>query len=133
MSLIQKIRDNDGRVTSFISYGSAVPAPDVKSNPLDYCVTWNPRNIVMAGESGAIYMEEGKMKMLPYNQVFSRTWEVEVDGVGAMEAYPNRDSMVYQDLFKLENVNTMVRATLRYPGWGEVWQQIVKLGFQTNF
>ncbi len=133
MALIQKIRDNNGFVTSFISYGSAVPAPDVKSNPLNYCVTWNPRNIVMAGESGAIYMEEGKMKMLPYSQVFSRTWEVEVDGVGSMEAYPNRDSMVYQDLFKLEKVNTMVRATLRYPGWGEVWQQIVKLGFPNEF
>ena len=133
MSLIQKIRDNNGYVTSFVSYGSAVPAPDVQSNPLNYCVTWNPRNIVMAGESGAIYMEEGKMKMLPYNQVFSRTWEVEVDGVGAMEGYPNRDSMVYQDLFKLEKVNTMVRATLRYPGWGEVWQQIVKLGFPNEF
>jgi len=128
MSLIQKIRDNGGYVTSFVSYGSGVPAPDVKSNPLDYCITWNARNVVMAGESGAIYMEEGKIKMLPYNQLFQRTWPVEVDGVGTFEAYPNRDSMVYQELFKLSKVNTMVRGTLRYPGWSETWLQIVKLG-----
>jgi saccharopine dehydrogenase (NADP+, L-glutamate forming) len=128
MLLIQKIRNEGGYITSFVSYGSAVPAPDVKSNPFDYCITWNPRNVVMAGETGAIYMEEGKLKMLPYNQLFNRTWPVEVDGVGTMEAYPNRDSMVYQDLFKLEKVKTMVRGTLRYPGWGETWSQIVKLG-----
>jgi saccharopine dehydrogenase (NADP+, L-glutamate forming) len=133
MALIQKIRDNGGYVTSFASYGSAVPAPDVKSNPLNYCVTWNPRNIVMAGESGAIYMEEGKIKMLPYNQVFSRTWEVDVDGVGSMEAYPNRDSMAYVSLFKLEKVKTMVRATLRHKGWSEVWDQMIKLGFPNEF
>lgn len=133
MALIQKIRDNGGYVTSFISYGSAVPAPDVKSNPLDYCVTWNARNVVMAAETGAIYMEEGKIKMLPYSQVFNRTWPVEVDGVGSFEAYPNRDSMVYQEVFKLEKVKTMVRGTLRYPGWSETWTQIVKLGIPNEF
>ncbi len=128
MALIQKIRDNNGFITSFVSYGSGVPAPDVKSNPFDYCITWNARNVVMAGESGAIYMEEGKIKMLPYNQLFQRTWPVDVDGVGTFEAYPNRDSMVYQELFKLSKVKTMVRGTLRYPGWSETWLQIVKLG-----
>ncbi len=128
MALIQKIRDNGGYVTSFVSYGSGVPAPDVKSNPFDYCITWNARNVVMAGESGAIYMEEGRIKMLPYNQLFQRTWSVDVDGVGTFEAYPNRDSMVYQELFKLSKVNTMVRGTLRYPGWSETWLQIVRLG-----
>jgi saccharopine dehydrogenase-like NADP-dependent oxidoreductase len=133
MSLIQKIRDDGGYVTSFVSYGSAVPAPDVKSNPLNYCVTWNARNVVMAAETGAIYMEEGKIKMLPYSQVFNRTWPVEVDGVGTFEAYPNRDSMVYQELFQLDKVKTMVRGTLRYPGWSETWTQIVKLGIPNEF
>ena len=133
MSIIQKIRDDGGYVTSFVSYGSAVPAPDVKSNPLDYCVTWNARNVVMAAETGAIYMEEGQIKMLPYSQAFNRTWSVEVDGVGTFEAYPNRDSMVYQELFKLEQVKTMVRGTLRYPGWSETWTQIVKLGIPNEF
>lgn len=133
MALIQKIRDEGGYVSSFVSYGSAVPAPDVKSNPLDYCVTWNARNVVMAAETGAIYMEEGKIKMLPYSQSFNRTWPVEVDGVGTFEAYPNRDSMVYQDVFKLAQVKTMVRGTLRYPGWSETWAQIVKLGIPNEF
>lgn len=133
MSLIQKIRNDGGHITSFVSYGSAVPAPDVKSNPLNYCVTWNARNVVMAGETGAIYMEEGKIKMLPYSQLFNRTWAVDVEGVGTFEAYPNRDSMVYQELFQLDKVKTMVRGTLRYSGWSETWSQIVKLGIPNEF
>lgn len=128
MSLIQKIHDEGGFVTSFISYGSAVPAPEVKSNPLNYCITWNARNVVMAGEMGAIYLEEDKIKMIPYSQLFNSTNEVEVDGVGKMEAYPNRDSVVYQDIFQLEKVKTMIRGTLRFPGYSELWSQIVKLG-----
>ena len=133
MSMIQRIRDNGGFITSFVSYGSGVPAPDVKSNPLNYCITWNSRNVVMAGDVGALYMEEGHMKVLPYEQLFHRTWTVDVEGVGTFEAYPNRDSMVYQDLFKLSKVKTMVRGTLRYPGWSETWAQIVKLGIPNEY
>jgi len=128
MSLIQKIHDENGFVTSFISYGSAIPAPEVKSNPLNYCITWNSRNVVMAGEMGAVYLEDDKIKIVPYRHLFNSTSEVEVDGVGKLEAYPNRDSVMYQDVFELKNVKTMIRGTLRYPGYSELWSQIVKLG-----
>lgn len=128
MSLIQKIHDENGFVTSFISYGSAIPAPEVKSNPLNYCITWNSRNVVMAGEMGAIYLEDDKIKIVPYRHLFNSTNEVEVDGIGKLEAYPNRDSVMYQDVFELKNVKTMIRGTLRYPGYSELWSQIVKLG-----
>ena len=128
MSIIRRIKDNGGWVNSFISYGSGIPAPEVKSNPLNYCITWNPTNIVKAGEAGAQYLEDGKIKMLPYHEVFRRTWEVEIEGLGTFEAYPNRDSLIYQKIFNLEKMNTMIRGTLRYPGWSETWYQIIKLG-----
>lgn len=128
MSLIRKILDEGGTISDFISYGSGLPAPEVDSNPLRYCITWNPRNVVMAGEHGAQYMEDKHIKILPYHGVFQRTWEVEVDGIGMLEAYPNRDSLIYLDLYELENVRTMIRGTLRYPGWSETWLQIVRLG-----
>ncbi len=133
MSLIQRIRDKSGYISSFVSYGSGVPAPEVKSNPLNYCITWNPRNVVMAGDVGALYMEQEQMKLLPYEQLFHRTWNVEIEDVGTFEAYPNRDSLVYQELFKLGKVKTMVRGTLRYPGWSETWAQIVKLGIPNEY
>ncbi|MBZ0181847.1 MAG: saccharopine dehydrogenase NADP-binding domain-containing protein [Melioribacteraceae bacterium] len=132
MALINKIREKGGYVKSFISYGGGLPAPEVKSNPFNYCITWNPRNVVMAGESGALYKEQGKQKVISYQQVFNRTWEVDIEGVGTFEAYPNRDSLIYEKIFNVKKTETMVRATLRYPGWGETWAQIVKLGLPTE-
>ncbi|RMH73938.1 MAG: saccharopine dehydrogenase [Gemmatimonadetes bacterium] len=129
MKMLQDIKSRHGVVTSFISYGSAVPDPQYDTNPLKYCTTWNPRNVVMSGEYGAQYMEEGKIKLLPHHAVFRQTWPVQVDGVGLMEAYPNRDSLIYQKIFQLDEVETMIRATLRFPGWSETWSQIVRLGY----
>ncbi len=128
MNLMERIRQEGGHITEFISYGSGLPAPEASTNPLRYCITWNPRNVVMAGEHGAQYMEESHIKILPYHGVFQRTWSVSVDGVGVLEAYPNRDSLVYLDLYGLNDVKTMIRGTLRYPGWSETWLQIVRLG-----
>jgi len=128
MSLIQKVKSEGGSIVTFESYGSGLPAPEAITNPLRYCITWNPRNVAMAGEEGAQYMEHGKIKILPHYKVFQRTWKVYVEGVGDLEAYPNRDSLIYRELFGIETVKTMVRGTLRYPGWSETWNQIVQLG-----
>lgn len=128
MFVIDKIRKEGGIITSFLSYGSGLPAPESVNNPFKYAITWNPRNVTMAGESGAQYMEDGKIKILSHNNVFNRTWRVNVDGIGTLEAYPNRDSLTYIDVFNLKYLHTMIRGTLRYPGWSETWSQIVKLG-----
>ncbi|HRX84971.1 MAG TPA: saccharopine dehydrogenase C-terminal domain-containing protein, partial [Phycisphaerae bacterium] len=90
MKVIDQIRSRGGRITSFVSYGSGVPAPDSCSNPLRYAITWNPRNVVMSSEHGAQYMISGKIKIVPYPDVFARSWPVQVDGICTMEAYPNR-------------------------------------------
>jgi len=128
MSLIQRVRDDGGRIVGFCSYGSGIPAPDQPQNPLQYVITWDPRNVAMAGSEGAQYMENGNVKIVPYHQVFNHTWSVDVDGVGALEAYANRDSMSYMKSFGLDHVQTMIRGTLRYPGWSETWSRIVRLG-----
>ena len=128
MAVIERVRAEGGRITRFCSYGSGIPAPDQELNPLRYVITWNPRNVVMASEHGAEYMEDGKIKLVPYHHVFHRTWPVEVDGVGLLEAYPNRDSLSYQRSFGLVDAHTVIRGTLRYPGWSEAWAQIVRLG-----
>lgn len=129
MKILTEIREKGGTINSFISYGSALPAPEVKSNPLNYCITWNAANVVTAGEAGAQYLENGLMKILPYQQVFNRTWNVDIDELGKFEAYPNRDSLLYQKIFNLENSQTVIRGTLRNPGWSETWLQLIKLGF----
>jgi len=128
MSLIERLRDDGGRIVGFQSYGSGIPAPDQFQYPLRYVVTWDPRNVAMAGAEGAQYMEDGKIKIVPFHQVFNHTWGVDVDGLGPLEAYANRDSMSYMKSFRLDHVRTMIRGTLRYPGWSETWGPIVRLG-----
>lgn len=128
MEIIERVRARGGYVERFRSYGSGVPAPDVDANPLRYCITWNPRNVVMSAEHGAQYLLDGQIKIVPWHHVFQHSWLVDVDGVGKMEAYPNRDSLSYASVFGLSRVKTMIRGTLRYPGWCETWLQIVRLG-----
>lgn len=128
MSMIQKVHNQGGIVSSLRSYGGGLPAPEEEANPLRYAITWNPRNVLMAGEDGAMYKEGGKFKLLPFHAVFERTWTVEVEGVGTLEAYPNRDSLTYEAVLGLRKTSTIIRGTLRYPGWCETWQQIIRLG-----
>ena len=132
MSMIHRVKARGGKISSFKSYGSGLPAPDSANNPLKYAITWNAHNVVMAGEVGAQYLYKGQIKILPYNEVFQRTWKFDLDGVGRMEAYPNRDSLKYQGLFGLDDAHTMIRGTLRYPGWSETWSQIVRMGLTND-
>jgi saccharopine dehydrogenase-like NADP-dependent oxidoreductase len=128
MSVIDGVHARGGKILRFRSYGSGIPAPNQEHNPLRYVITWNPRNVVMASEQGAQYMENDKIKIVPWHHVFHHTWPVEVGGVGTLEAYPNRDSIAYMKTFGLQHVRTMIRATLRYPGWSETWEKIVRIG-----
>lgn len=128
MALIDRLRQTGAVIEAFESYGSGLPAPNQDLNPLRYVITWNPRNVVMAGEEGGQYLIDGRVKIIPWHQVFARSWRVEVNGIGTMEAYPNRDSLSYKETFGLDRAHTMIRGTIRYPGWCETWGQIVKLG-----
>lgn len=128
MEALEGVRADDGKILSFRSFGSGVPAPDSKSNPLQYLITWNPWNVATAGRAGAQYMLDGQIRIVPHRRLFLHTWPVEVEGVGTLEAYPNRDSLSYRDHFDLHDVRTMIRGTLRWPGYCETWSRIVKLG-----
>lgn len=121
-----------GRVRSFRSFGSGVPAPDSRSNPLNYLVTWNPWNVAMSGAAGAQYLLDGTIRIVPHERLFLHTWPVEVGGVGTLEAYPNRDSLSYLDHFDLDEVRTMIRGTLRWPGYCETWASVVRLGLAND-
>ena len=128
MSLIDRVHSAGGIVESYESYGSGVPAPDSFDNPLRYAITRSPRRVVTAGDRGAHYLRHGQLRAVPKSRVFSQTWPVEVPGVGTMEAYPNRDSLVYRSQFGLARVETLIRGKLRFPGWCETWHQVVRLG-----
>ena len=92
-------------------------APESDDNPWHYKISWNPRNIVMAGKSGAVYKKDEKMINIPYNSLFDKNEIVNIPGLGKLACYPNRDSLSYIPLYGLEETSTFIRTTLRHPSF----------------
>ncbi|MES2591826.1 MAG: saccharopine dehydrogenase C-terminal domain-containing protein [Bacteroidota bacterium] len=128
MKVIDHIHAEGGELTSFKSYCGGLVAPESNDNPWGYKFSWNPRNVVLAGQGTAQYIENGQYKYLPYNRLFTQINTVEVEGWGAFDAYANRDSLSYRKLYNISDIPTMLRGTLRMPGYCKAWNVFVKLG-----
>jgi saccharopine dehydrogenase-like NADP-dependent oxidoreductase len=126
-SLIHGIQRIAGAVQSFKSYCGGLVAPESDTNPWHYKISWNPRNIVLAGKQGAVWLENNKESQSDYTQLFSNNKKIKVDGVGSLSYYPNRDSLKYLDIYQLQDVKTFMRATLRHPGFMKGWDAVVSL------
>lgn len=127
MQLIHRIKQNGGVIHSFRSHCGGLVAPESDDNPWHYKISWNPRNVVLAGKSGAVFKEDQVVKHLPYEELFNPKKVVDIPELGYLAWYPNRDSLGYISLYGLENVNTFIRTTLRYPEFCFGWKSIVDL------
>lgn len=129
MKVIDGIRGQGGVITSFESFTGGLIAPETDpGNPWRYKFTWNPRNVVMAGQGTAKYLHGGKSKFIAYPQLFQRVTPIHVPGYGDFEGYANRDSLNYIDTYGLKGVDTMLRGTLRHHGFCAAWNILVQLG-----
>ncbi len=130
MQMMAGIRAKGGRITGFKSYcGGLVADEDDGDNPWKYKFSWNPRNVVLAAQGApATFLESGNLKQLPYHRVFENPVLFELDQYGRLEAYPNRDSLKYCELYGLHDLKDMLRGTFRKPGYCKAWQVFVTLG-----
>lgn len=129
MRIIDDVRNKGGEIISFKSYCGGLMAPESDNNPWNYKFTWNPRNVVLAGQGKAAqYIDRFQYKYITYNQLFSRLDRIEVDGYGAFDGYANRDSLSYRPIYGLENIPTLYRGTLRRVGYCQAWNIFVQLG-----
>src|SRR5690625_5421509 len=129
MQVIDRIRDAGGKMLSFESFCGGLVAPESDNNLWNYKFTWNPRNVVLAGQGGAAeFKQEGTYKYIPYHRLFRRTEFLEVEGHGRFEAYANRNSLAYQSVYGLENALTLFRGTIRRVGFSRAWNMFVQLG-----
>ncbi len=127
MQLIDHIHANGGTITSFKSHCGGLVAPESDDNPWHYKISWNPRNIIMAGKAGALYRENGEEKKLVYEELFTADRLVDIPELGFLSWYPNRDSLGYTSLYGLENTATFIRTTLRHPDFMYGWKNILEL------
>lgn len=129
MQVIDRIRDNGAKILLFESFTGGLVAPESDTNLWNYKFTWNPRNVVLAGQGGAaMFIQEGTYKYIPYHKLFRRTEFLTVNGNGKFEAYANRDSLKYRSVYGLDGIPTMYRGTIRRIGFSRAWNVFVQLG-----
>lgn len=128
MRVIDAVRQRGGEIVSFKSYCGGLPAPDANDNPWGYKFSWSPRAVCTAGKNDAHFRERGKQVDVLGPDLFTCVEPVTVEGVGELEAYPNRDSLAYINVYGLKGIATMFRGTFRYPGWCRCLKKVVDLG-----
>jgi len=129
MQIIDSIRAKGGKMLLFESFTGGLVAPESDNNLWNYKFTWNPRNVVLAGQGGAAkFIQEGTYKYIPYHKLFRRTEFMEIEGYGTFEAYANRDSLKYREAYGLSEILTLFRGTMRRIGFSKAWNMFVQLG-----
>ena len=127
--IMDDIHEKGGVITTFESYCGGLIAPESDNNPWGYKFTWNPRNVVLAGQgSAAKFIRKGKLKYIPYHHLFRRIENIRIDDDTEFDGYANRDSLSYREVYGLGNIPTMLRGTLRKKGFGAAWNVFVQLG-----
>jgi len=128
MQRIHQIKNNGGKINAFYSYTGGLVAPESDDNPWHYKFSWNPRNVVLAGQGTAQFLEDSKLKYIPYRRLFRQYRNVEIPGMGEWEVYANRDSLMYKEAYGLQNIRTMFRGTIRHKGFCDAWNALVRIG-----
>lgn len=133
MQVIDRIRNQGGKIILFESFTGGLVAPESDTNLWNYKFTWNPRNVVIAGQGGAAeFLQEGTYKYIPYHKLFRRTEFLEVEGYGRFEGYANRNSLKYQSIYGLDDILTLYRGTIRRVGFSRAWNTFVQLGMTAD-
>ncbi len=127
MKLVDEIKESGGEIISFKSHCGGLITPESDDNPWHYKITWNPRYVVHAGKAGATFLEEGDIKRVKYEELFSIERVVDIPDYGVFAYYPNRDSLGYLKLYELDSATTFLRTTLRHPEFCFGWKNIVDL------
>lgn len=128
MKVINRIKDEGGELNSFYSFTGGLIAPESDNNPWNYKFTWNPRNVVVAGQGVSQFILNGRYKYIPYHRLFDRVMTRKILQLGDFEVYANRDSLKYREIYGLDDIPSLYRGTVRKPGFAKAWNVFVRLG-----
>ena len=132
MKVIDDLKSQGAEITSFKSFCGGLIHPNSDNNPWNYKFTWNPRNVILAGQGTAQYIVNDTYKYIPYHQLFKRTETLNILNAGEFEGYANRDSLSYRKSYGLEDISTMFRGTLRKKGFCRAWDIFIQLGMTSD-
>jgi saccharopine dehydrogenase (NADP+, L-glutamate forming) len=129
MRVVERLREQGHKLFAFETFTGGLIAPsETDDNPWQYRFTWNPRNVVLAGQGVVKFIQEGRYKYIPYHKLFRRTEVIHIPGYGFFEGYANRDSLKYRSIYQMDDLTTLYRGTLRRTGYCKAWDVFVQLG-----
>ncbi len=129
MRIIDDVHARGGKIRHFRSYCGGLPAPEAVDNPFGYKFSWAPRGVLLASRNGARYWRDNHVVEVPSDKLFRDMRLLNVPDTGDFEAYPNRDSLKYKDIYNLGGeTRSVFRGTLRYIGWCNSMYHFGKLG-----
>jgi saccharopine dehydrogenase-like NADP-dependent oxidoreductase len=126
--IIDKVKNEGGKIKEFYSFCGALTAPENADNPFRYKFSWSPRDVLMAGNYNAKYLKNLNVIEIPSENLFKNPLKIDFKEIGTLEIYPNRDSIAYSEMYEIPGVETLFRGTLRYPNWCESMDAIKTLG-----
>ncbi|XP_047333740.1 alpha-aminoadipic semialdehyde synthase [Impatiens glandulifera] len=132
MKMINQVHARRGRILSFTSYCGGLPSPAAANNPLAYKFSWNPAGAIRAGGNPATYKLHGETIHVQGDDLYDSAVKFRVPHLPALalECLPNRNSLVYGDLYGIEGeASTIFRGTLRYEGFSEIMGTLARIGF----
>lgn len=128
MRIIHEIEGKGGEILSFTSFCGGLPSPEANTNPFGYKFSWSPIGVLLAGKNSAQYLKDSKEISISPEDLFENYSIINIEELGDFEAYPNRNSLPYIELYGIHSTKTMLRGTLRNIGWCSTIKKIVELG-----
>lgn len=128
MSVIDKVQQQGGKVKTFVSWGSGLPAPEYNDNPFGYKFAWSPISVLLAMQNEARFLQHGKVITVSASHLLDTLIQAWTGEREEFEGYANRDSLPYQNAYSLEGIDTLMRGTLRYKGNLEIMRQARDIG-----
>ncbi|KAK3818823.1 MAG: Saccharopine dehydrogenase-domain-containing protein [Benniella sp.] len=132
MKMIDEVKAEGGKVTSFVSWCGGLPAPEASDVPLSYKFSWSPRGVLTAGLNDAKFRMHNGFHEIPGKDLMKKHFsDVPIYPGFSLEGVANRDSLSYAQTYGLgpvEKLDTMFRGTLRYKGYADLMYSFNRLG-----
>jgi saccharopine dehydrogenase-like NADP-dependent oxidoreductase len=119
------------RVEEIVSYAAGFPELQIARSPLKYKVTWTFEGVLKSYRRAARMIRDGQTVEIADTEIFDpeNIHEIEIDGLGRLEAFPNGDALKYADEMGIEScgLRNMGRYVLRWPGHCALWKTMIEL------
>jgi saccharopine dehydrogenase-like NADP-dependent oxidoreductase len=119
-------------ITAIHSYCGGIPEAKARTGPLSYKVSWNLDMVLMSQNRDSVLVDGGKRVEVSASRQHDNPFihQIEVDGLGQLEAFPNGDAAHYAAMLgAASGLQSSGRYSLRWPGWSAFWAPLKALSF----